>query len=134
VTNISRRSVLLGIGAVGAFLAIDLGAVAYANNWIGPNNALNREKFVDAFRSVFGLHPGFRMNHAKGVAVTGHFDSNGNGRELSAAAIFQPGQTPVMGDSRSVGAIRTSSTPRGRRGDSAWHSHFPTASNGAPPC
>jgi catalase len=117
VTNISRRSVLLGIGAVGAFLAIDLGAVAYANNWIGPNNALNREKFVDAFRSVFGLHPGFRMNHAKGVAVTGHFDSNGNGRELSAAAIFQPGQTPVMGRfSLSGGNPNVVDTPGAARG------------------
>lgn len=78
-------------------MAVDLGAVAYANNWIGPNTTLNREKFLDAFRSVFGLHAGFRRNHAKGVAVAGHFDSNGNGRELSAAAIFQPGQTSVTG-------------------------------------
>jgi catalase len=95
--ELNRRSVLLGIGAVTAFLAVDLGAVAYANKWIGPNNTLTRETFLDAFRSVFGSHPGFRKNHAKGVVVTGHFDSNGNGSELSRAGIFRPGQTPVTG-------------------------------------
>ena len=88
---------LLGIGAVGAFLAVDLGAVAYANHWVGPHSGLNRKTFMEAFRRVYGLHPGFRRNHAKGVAVSGHFDSNGNGRELSAAAVFRPGQSPVVG-------------------------------------
>jgi len=97
VTQLSRRSVLLGIGAVGAFLAIDLGAVAYANKWIGPTATLTRQTFMDGFRTVFGLHPGFRRNHAKGVVVTGYFDSNGAGRELSKAALFPPGRTPVIG-------------------------------------
>ena len=97
MTNISRRSVLLGIGAVGAFLAVDLGAVAYANNWVGAGTTLTRETFLERFRAVFGAHPGFRKNHAKGVVVTGRFDSSGNGRELSRAAIFGPGHTSVTG-------------------------------------
>ena len=94
---LSRRSVLLGIGAVGAFLAVDAGAVAYANKWIGAGSALTPKMFLERFRRVFGVHPGFRRNHAKGVAVTGYFDSNGNGRELSKAAIFARGLTPVIG-------------------------------------
>jgi catalase len=40
---------------------------------------------------------GFRRNHAKGVAVAGYFESNGNGAELSKAAVFAPGRTPVVG-------------------------------------
>jgi catalase len=89
--------VLLGIGAVGAFLAVDLGGVAYANKWIGPRAGLTRKTFIDRFRTVFGEHPGFRRNHAKGAVVTGYFDSNGNGRDVSRAAVFRPGRTSVIG-------------------------------------
>jgi catalase len=89
--------VLLGIGAVGAFLAVDLGGVAYANKWIGPRAGLTRKAFIDRFRTVFGEHPGFRRNHAKGAVVTGYFDSNGNGRDVSRAAVFRPGRTSVIG-------------------------------------
>jgi catalase len=96
-TPLTRRSILIGLGAVGAFLVVDLGAVAYANNWIGAGKDLTRKTFIDGFHTVFGVHPGFRSNHAKGVAVAGYFDSNGNGRELSRAAVFQPGRTPVTG-------------------------------------
>jgi catalase len=109
--------VLLGIGAVTAFLAVDLGAVAYANKWIGPNNTLTRETFLNAFRCVFGAHPGFRSNHAKGVVVTGHFDSNGNGSELSRAAVFRPGRSSVTGRfSLSGGDPNVADTPAAARG------------------
>src|SRR5690348_8773499 len=95
--GLDRRSVLRGIGAVGAFLAVDLGAFAYVNRWVGPRPALTRQIFMDGFRSVYGLHPGFRRNHAKGVVVTGHFEGNGAGLELSRAMVFRRGQTSVIG-------------------------------------
>lgn len=94
-TAVSRRSLLLGLGAVTAFLAADLGAVAYANNVIGDR--FTRQAIIDRFQSIFGLHPGFRRNHAKGVAVSGRFDSTGAGRELSSAAVFAEGTSPVVG-------------------------------------
>jgi catalase len=100
---------LLGMGAVGAFLVVDVGAVAYANKLVGAGNVLTPRAFIEGFRAVFGLHPGFRRNHAKGVAVTGYFDSNGNGRELSKAA----GR---------------------RRAASRWPSHSPRPHSGARPC
>ena len=115
--RLDRRSLLLGFGAVGAFLVVDLGAVAYANKWLGPRGGLTRETFMEGFRRVYGLHPGFRKNHAKGVAVTGHFDSNGNGRELSRAAVFGPGRTPVIGRfSLPGGNPMLADTPEGARG------------------
>ena len=115
--DLDRRSVLLGIGAVGAFLAVDLGAVAYANKWIGPHTGLTRAAFMDGFRRVYGLHPGFRRNHAKGVVVTGQFDSNGNGQELSRAAVFRPGQSSVIGRfSLSGGHPMMTDTPAAARG------------------
>jgi catalase len=94
---LTRRSILIGAGAVGAFLLVDLGAVAYANDWIGTRADLTRKDFVERFLAVFGNHPGFRKNHAKGVAVTGYFDSNGNGLQLSNAEVFRPGRTSVTG-------------------------------------
>jgi len=46
---------------------------------------------------VYGIHPGFRRNHAKGVGVSGFFESNGNGVRLSKAVVFQPGRVDVLG-------------------------------------
>jgi catalase len=96
-TPLTRRSILLGIGAVGAFLVVDLGAVAYANKWVATGAALTRDKFIERFQAVFGTHPGFRRNHAKGVAVVGYFEANGNGSELSRASVLALGRTPVTG-------------------------------------
>ena len=54
-------------------------------------------RFVDGFEEVNGVHSGFRRNHAKGVGVSGFFESNGNGVRLSKAVVFQPGRVPVLG-------------------------------------
>src|SRR6202000_1548822 len=91
-----RRDVLRGAAAVGAFLGLDLAAFLTAFNWIGPKR-LTPQAFLDGFNKAFGRHHGYRTNHAKGVSVTGWFDSNGNGRELSKAAVFAPGRTPGIG-------------------------------------
>ena len=94
--TLGRRQVLLGRGAVGAFFAVDVGALAWASGrW--PSRRLTQGDFVDAFRNVSGEHAGYRLNHSKGVAVTGYFDSNGNGREITTAAVFAAGRTPVTG-------------------------------------
>jgi catalase len=85
------------MAAVGGFLAVDLGAVAYAGGWIGTAHRLTPDSFIRAFAWVNGKQSGFRKNHAKGVAVAGYFESNGNGNELSSAAVFRPGRTPVLG-------------------------------------
>lgn len=95
--SIDRRGALVGMAAIGGFLAVDLGAVLYARGPIGSGGRLTPQAFIDAFRRVHGSHPGFRRNHAKGVAVAGYFDSNGNGTELSRAAVFRSGRTPVVG-------------------------------------
>lgn len=93
---VNRRSLLIGVGAVTAFLAVDVGAIAYASNLIGGDR-FTRQAIIDRFQSVFGTHLGFRRNHAKGVAVSGRFESNGAGRGLSSAAVFTAGTYPVVG-------------------------------------
>jgi catalase len=64
--------------------------------WFSPHQ-LTPARFIDTFEKVNGLHPGFRRNHAKGVCVTGFFESNGNGARLSKAIIFRPGRVQVIG-------------------------------------
>ena len=50
---------------------------------------------VDAFQSLFGKHPGFRLNHAKGVVLEGTFTPAPEAAALSKAALFQGGATKV---------------------------------------
>ncbi|MCW2655334.1 MAG: catalase [Mycobacterium sp.] len=80
----------------GGFLAVDLGAALYAGSWVAGER-LTPQAFMDASKRVYGSHPGFRRNRAKGVAVSGYFDSTGAGQEVSKAAVFRPGRTPVVG-------------------------------------
>jgi catalase len=94
---LDRRRVLLGLAAVGGFLALDFGAVLYARGWVGRGSRLTQQVFINGFRWVNGAQLGFRKNHAKGIAVAGYFDSNGNGQEISKASVFRPGRTPVQG-------------------------------------
>jgi catalase len=73
---------------------------AYVGGWF-PQAAYgdqpHAQQIVDAFEAMTGPHPGFRRNHAKGICVTGHFESNGNASALSAASVFKPGSYPVIG-------------------------------------
>lgn len=78
-TALDRRRVLLGLAAVGGFLAVDIDAVLYTGGWVGSGGRLTPRVFIDGFEWVNGKQLGFRKNHGKGVAVAGYFDSNGNG-------------------------------------------------------
>jgi catalase len=55
------------------------------------------QQIVDAFEATSLPHPGFRRNHAKGICVTGRFESNGNASVLSRASVFDPGTYPIVG-------------------------------------
>jgi catalase len=81
---------------IGVALAGVAGTFAYLGGWLTPN-ALTPARFTNGFEEVNGVQPGFRRNHAKGVGVSGFFESNGKGVRLSKAAVFQPGHVPVLG-------------------------------------
>src|SRR5438132_8117498 len=53
------------------------------------------EQIVDAFNGVFGVHPGARSNHAKGVVVEGTFTPSASAASVSKAAHLQKQKTPV---------------------------------------
>jgi len=76
------------LGVAGAFL--------YLGGWFNPT-ALTPARFADGFERVDGIYSGFRRNHAKGVGVSGFFQSNGQGTHLSKAVVFQAGRVPVIG-------------------------------------
>jgi catalase len=87
-----------------ASIAVAVGAIAYAFawsagwvTWPAHRARLSAEHVVNAFESSAGAHPGFRRNHAKGICVTGRFESNGAGAALSRAAVFEKGVVPVVG-------------------------------------
>jgi len=89
-------SALLRLGMIGVVLAVVAGTFAYLGGWLTPRD-LTPMRFVDAFEQANGVHAGFRRNHAKGLGVSGFFESNGNGVRFSRAIVFQPGRVPVLG-------------------------------------
>jgi catalase len=95
--SLSDKSALARLAAIGAVLLVIVACFAYVAGWLSPGR-LSQARLIDRFEEVNGgIHAGFRRNHAKGVCVTGSFESNGNGVRLSKAAVFAPGRVPVVG-------------------------------------
>jgi catalase len=92
---LTRRGIT-GLALVASAVVGVGGAVAYTAGWLSPGG-LSQGRVIDRFEQVNGKHPGFRRNHAKGVCFSGAFDSSGAAQNLSRAAVFKPGSTPVFG-------------------------------------
>jgi catalase len=90
---------------IGIVLVVVAAGFAYLGGWLTPGD-LTPARFVDAFEQANGVHAGFRRNHAKGLGVSGFFESNGNGVRFSKAVVFRPGP-------------RTTPPSRGRRTENA---------------
>ena len=56
--------------------------------------ALSNE-LIQTFDSIFGLHPGFRPAHAKGIMLTGKFTPTRDAASLSRAQHLNQNSTPV---------------------------------------
>jgi catalase len=89
----SDRSKFILIGLAVAAVAVAFG---YTGGWLTPQR-LSPSRMIDAFEAANGPQPGFRRNHAKGLCVTGFFDSNGAGAQYSRAQVFAAGRVPVVG-------------------------------------
>ena len=92
---LTRRS-LLGLLAAGGFAAVGFGGFLYAEGRIDPSRITARA-FVDLLESLGGRFPGHRRAHGKGLAVTGRFESNGAGAEVTSAAVFAKGERRLDG-------------------------------------
>jgi catalase len=93
---LTRGRTLLRLGGIGVVLLFVAFGFFYLGGWFSPN-ALTPSRFVNAFERASGVFSGFRRNHAKGVGVSGYFDSNGQGARLSKAAVFGAGRVRVIG-------------------------------------
>jgi catalase len=93
---LAAASKLARLAAIGAAVAAVVAAFLYLGGWFTPGD-LTPARFVDAFEQVDGIHSVFRRNHAKGVCVSGFFESNGQGVDLSRALVFSAGRVPVIG-------------------------------------
>ena len=82
-------AIAAGLLAVGA-------SFAYAAGWLG-NAQLTPQRIIDTFEAQAGHHPGYRKNHAKGVCVSGYFQSSGLAKGLSSARVFEQARVPVIG-------------------------------------
>lgn len=83
-----------------ALIAILVAGVAvafgYTGGWLAPHR-LTPKRLVNQLQVNSGTFAGYRRNHAKGVCVTGYFQSNGEAAPYSVAQVFAPGRTPVVG-------------------------------------
>jgi catalase len=82
-----------------------LGAVLIALNLVNPAFVVAQEapgsqksvpeQLVDDFNAVFGVHPGARANHAKGVILEGTFTPSAAAASVSKAAHLQGGKDSI---------------------------------------
>src|SRR6266511_4899398 len=93
---LSKIGTFARFAVIGGILVAITGSFAYLGGWLTPKDLWPAE-FADEFERVAGVHSGFRRNHAKGVGVSGFFESNGAGARLSKAFVFQVGRVPVIG-------------------------------------
>ncbi len=83
-SHFGRRTGIVVLGVAGAFL--------YLGGWFN-SEALTPGRFAD-FERADGIYSGFR---AKGVCVSGSFESNGRGTRLSKAVVFKAGRVRTIG-------------------------------------
>jgi catalase len=73
--------------ALGLFLALAIPAAA--------DDKPLPIQIVDEFNAIYGVHPGFRANHAKGVVLEGTFTPSPGAKALTKAAHVQGPEIPI---------------------------------------
>jgi catalase len=90
------RNHLRSWALIAAVAGIILLAFGYVGGWLAPGR-LTPAKMVNQLQADNGTFPTFRRNHAKGMCITGYFQSSGQAQPFSNAQVFASGRTPVVG-------------------------------------
>src|SRR5476651_806402 len=89
-------------------LAIALAAASLSTSTLArADDAALVTEIVDTFYKIYGTHPGFRVNHAKGVVAEGSFVATPAASALSRAALFSGSKIPVTVRFSNDGGIPT---------------------------
>jgi len=75
-----------------------IAVITFGLTWIAIVRAEDRpieQQVVDAMNKVWGDHPGFRANHAKGIVVEGSFRASPEAAGLSRAVLFNGTTIPA---------------------------------------
>jgi len=75
-----------------------IAVIMFGLTWAGIVKAEDQpieQQLVDAMNKVFGAHPGFRANHAKGIVVEGNFKASAEAAGLSRAVLFNGSPIPA---------------------------------------
>jgi len=75
--------------------ALALTIAAGIPTWVRADDAPVAVQIVDALNKRFGVQPGFRANHAKGIVVEGSFKASPEAANLSRSPLFASGKLPV---------------------------------------
>ncbi len=78
------------IALLACILSLDAGA-----NLLRAQDTPVEAQIIEALHKTFGVHPGFRANHAKGIVTEGSFKGSAEGAGISKAAIFNGTAIPV---------------------------------------
>ena len=97
---------------------------AVPNNTAGTiTNAALAQQILDAFDALFGLHPGFRPAHAKGLMCSGTFTPSAEAVKLTRAPHAKVPPTPVtvrFSNSTGLPNIPDNDPHAGPRGIAIW--------------
>jgi catalase len=93
-----RRPNSRGKAAMKKYELLVVGVIMLGLTWPAIARAEDQPiavQLVDAMNKLFGVHPGFRANHAKGIVAEGSFKALPEAASLSRAVLFSGGTIPL---------------------------------------
>jgi catalase len=87
--------VILAMGKRTLLVSLAAAAIVATPAWVRADDAPLAVQIVDALNKAWGVHPGFRANHAKGIVVEGSFEPSPGAAKLSKSPLFASGKIPI---------------------------------------